>query len=553
MTLTTARRFAAGAWRRVRDALRGETAETYFDIHNPRELNPVLAAHGTAPPTAAQRANTLTERVKRVFELRPDLREAFPFALTPHPDRRRFLEWLLVHGARDYGITSDEAVAWLFEQDSAPDRGLATTYRLRPDWQQVVPPALTPAGWPELIRHLRETYNLRGRWVGRARSVPPPEGDPTAPGVNVVGHFRYASGLQEAAFGIVNGLHRAGFRTSLRDLPVVFPCDWRDRERYQGLEVFDTTVSVAAVNTFPAEWYPRAGLYMRPGVRRIAVWYWELEELPAEWVDQLDWADEVWAPTRFIADCFRKYVSVPVVPMVPGVELPTFEPRPRSYFGLPDSRLTFLFSFDMASVMERKNPLGLIAAFRRAFRPTDPAQLVIKVSRGEKDPDSLAKLRAAAGDGVIVIDEVMTREDALALLTSADCYVSLHRSEGFGLGMAESMRLGKPVIATGYSGNTDFMTPEIAHLVEYRRVPIVEDLSPYPKGCHWAEPSIEHAAELMRLVFDRPNEARALGARAKAHVERVLPVEAAGRRMADRLRAIEAGAAPLRSPTRGAA
>lgn len=553
MTAAVARRLAAGAWRRVRDALRGETGETYFDVRNPRELNPVLAAHGVTPPTAAQRANAPTERVKRVFELRPDLREAFPFALTPHPDRRRFLEWLLVHGARDYGITPDEAVAWLFEVDAAPDRGLATTYRLRPDWQQAVPHALTPTGWPELIRYLRETYRLHGRWVGRARFVPPPEGDPTAPGVNVVGHFRYTSGLQECVFGVVKGLHRAGFRTSLRDLPVIFPCDWRDRERYLGLEDFDTTIHVAAVNTFPAEWYPRAGLHMRPGVKRIAVWYWELEELPAEWADQLGWADEVWAPTRFIADCFRKYVSAPVVSMLPGVELPAFTPRPRSHFGLPDDRLTFLFSFDMASVMERKNPLGLIRAFRRAFRPDDKARLAVKVSRGEMDPDSLARLRAAAGDGVTVIDEVMTREDALALLDCADCYASLHRSEGLGLGMAESMLLGKPVIATGYSGNLDVMTPEVAHLVEYRRVPIVEDLSPYPRGCHWAEPSAEHAADLMRRVYDRPDDARALGARAKAHAERVLSVEAAGRRMADRLRGTGDGATPIQRPARDAA
>ncbi len=553
MNHLTPRRLAAGAWRRVRDALRGETAETYFDIHDPRELNPILTAHGVAPPTTPPTGDGLAERVRRVFELRPDLREAYPFALTPHPDRRRFLEWLLVYGAKDYGITADEALAWLFEQDALLDRGLRATYLLRPDWQEAVPHALTPAGWPVFIRFLRERHGLRGRWVGQARlTLPFTEADLAAPGVNVVGHFRYASGLQEAAFGVVKGLRRAGFRTSLRDLPVIFDCDWRDRERYQGLESFDTTVYVAAVNTFPAEWYPRAGLSMRPGVRRIAVWYWELEELPAEWVDKLGWADDVWAPTRFVADCFRKYVSVPVVPMLPGVELPAFEPRPRSYFGLPEGQFTFLFSFDMASVMERKNPLGLISAFRRAFRPTDPARLIVKVSRGERDPDALARLRAAAGDGVTVIDAVMTREDALALLACADCYASLHRSEGFGLGLAESMLMGKPVIATAYSGNLDFTTPDVAHLVEYRRVPIAEDFPPYPKGCHWAEPSVEHAAELMRRVFDRPDEARELGARAKAHAERLLSVDAAGRRMADRLRA-SAAPAPLPRPTRGTA
>jgi glycosyltransferase involved in cell wall biosynthesis len=552
MTLPTARRLAAGVWRRVRDALRGETTETYFDIHDRRELSSVLTANGVMPPAASPTGDGLAERVKRVFELRPDLREAYPFALTPHPDRRRFLEWLLVYGAKDYGITPNEALAWLFEQDALPDRGLRATYLLRPDWQEAVPDALTPAGWSAFVRFLRVRHGLRGRWVGRARLGSPfVEADPDAPGVNVVGHFRYPSGLQEAAFGVVKGLHRVGFRTSLRDLPVIFPCDWRDRGRYQGLEQFDTTVYVAAVNTFPAEWYPRSGLYMRPGVRRIAVWYWELEELPTEWVDRLGWADEVWAPTRFVADCFRKYVSMPVVPMLPGVELPAFTPRPRSYFGLPEGRFTFLFSFDMASVMERKNPLGLIAAFRRTFRPGDCAQLVVKVSRGGRDPDSLARLRAVAGDGVVVIDELMTREDALALLACADCYVSLHRSEGFGLGLAESMLLGKPVIATAYSGNLDFMAPDVAHLVGYRRVPITEDFSPYPKGCHWADPDIDQAAELMLRVYDRPDDARELGARAKAHAERALSIDAAGRRMADSLRA--AGAVVPARPIRGAA
>jgi glycosyltransferase involved in cell wall biosynthesis len=239
--------------------------------------------------------------------------------------------------------------------------------------------------------------------------------------------------------------------------------------------------------------------------------------------------------------------------MLPGVELPKFTPKSKAYFGLPDDRYTFLFSFDMASVMERKNPLGLIAAFRNAFQPVDNAQLVIKVSRGEKDPDSLARLQAAAGNGVTVIDAVMTREDALALLDCADCYTSLHRSEGLGLGMAESMLLGKPVIATGYSGNLDFMRPDVAHLVRYRRVPVTEGLSPYPKGCHWADPVVDHAAKLMRRVFESPEDARALGARAKTHIEQLLSVEAASQRMAKRIQECESATARCPDQTRGAA
>jgi glycosyltransferase involved in cell wall biosynthesis len=645
--LTLARRIPAGIRRRVRDALRGETEQTCFDITNRRELNTVFGPHRIPLPGADPRqaeaditgatrfvlgllaarphlrrlfpaaisagadgsfARWLTgvgaasvglspagaanvraafasgpgERAKRICELREDLRHAFPFGTTPHPDRGRFLAWLVANGASEFGVTPEESLWFLYERDEAPDRGLMATYLLRPDWQEAVPHALTPFGWPAFLDFLREKYDLRGRWFQRARLVPPyrpwddltllrranPEfvtadnepaanlprpsvawrnqlradlaaGLPATPGANVLGHFRYASGLQEAAFGIVNGLRRAGVRTQLRDLPVIFPCDWRDRERYQGIELFDTTLYVAAVNTFPHLWYPRCGLHMRPGVRRVAVWYWELEELPTEWLDKLGWADEVWAPTRFIAETFRKYLSVPVVPMLPGVELPAFERRPRAHFGLPDDRYLFGFSFDMSSVMARKNPLALIDAFRRAFRPDDSAHLVVKVSRGDNDPDSLARLRAVAGGGITIIDRVMPREEALALLASCDCYVSPHRSEGLGLGMAEAMLMGKPVIATGYSGNLDFMTPDTAHLVEYERVPINDDtcpVSPYPKGCFWAEPSVDHAAHLMRHVFNQPDEARALGERAKAHAEHVLSVETAGRRMAERLR-----------------
>src|SRR5207249_11274978 len=120
-------------------------------------------------------------------------------------------------------------------------------------------------------------------------------------------------------------------------------------------------------------------------------------------------------------------------------------------------------------------------------------------------------LRAAcAANGVRLIAESLPRPRLLALMSAADTYVSLHRSEGFGLTVAESMLLGKPTIATGYSGNLDFMTPHNSYLVRYDRATIADDIPPYPKGCVWAEPSAEHAAELMRRVFEKPEEARAV-------------------------------------------
>jgi len=550
--LKTVRRFAGGVRRRLRDTLRGETDSTFFDIHDVRRINDILRPHGVQELIELSKATLLTktdafrgERVKRIYEYRQDLRELFPLGMTPHPDRAKFLTWFVSNGRHEFDLTAEEGLWYLFELNELPDRGLVASYRLQPEWQRDQPHALTPGGWSHFQAYLAAKYNLQSsRWLSQATLDPQSQQIPRPKelGVNILGHFRYSSGLQEAAFGIVRGLQTSNIPSSCRDLPVIFSCDWRDRERYQGLELFDTTLYVAAVNTFPEVWYPRCGLHRREGVRRIAVWYWELEQLPDEWLPKLSWADEVWAPTRFIADAFRKAVNVPVIPMLPGVEVPKFVAKSRAELNLPTDRTLFLFSFDMGSVMARKNPLGVIAAFRLAFRSDEAVHLVIKVSRGSADPASFVKLQAAIDEipNATLLDCVLTRDDALSLLQAADCYVSLHRSEGLGLGLAESMLMGKPVIATGYSGNLDFMTPDTAHLIDYKLVPITEDLSPYPKGCLWADPSIEQAASAMRAVSERPEQAKALGQRAKQHVETVLSTEAAGQRMAARLREIAA-------------
>ena len=278
---------------------------------------------------------------------------------------------------------------------------------------------------------------------------------------------------------------------------------------------------------------------MRPDVYRAAILYWESEEPPADLEERLRSFDEVWAPTRFLADAFRKRLSIPVIPMLPGLELAEFEALPRSFFDLSNDRFLFLFTYDLASYQLRKNPLALIAAFRKAFPLTESVGLVIKVSRGSDFPADFAELQCACSDNAVtLIDRVMPRDELLGLMKTCDAYASLHRAEGLGLGMAEAMLMGKPVIATAYSGNIDFMTAATAYLVNYDRV-LVPQSAPYPAGSYWAEPSIAHAAELLRKVVDNREESRATGQRAKAHLEELLSPLAAGKRMADRLREIE--------------
>jgi glycosyltransferase involved in cell wall biosynthesis len=206
---------------------------------------------------------------------------------------------------------------------------------------------------------------------------------------------------------------------------------------------------------------------------------------------------------------------------------------------LPPGAVVFLFVFDLCSLIERKNPLGLIEAFRRAFRPGDGRWLVIKCAHGDADPAGLAAMHAAAvGADVRIVDRVLDRAGVHALMARADAYVSLHRSEGFGLTIAEAMALGKPVIATGYGGNTDFAGPTNSFVVPHVLVPLERDHGPYRAGQRWAAPDLDAAAEAMRRVAADPAAARAVGARAARDVAATLAPEVVGALVERRLRAV---------------
>jgi len=190
--------------------------------------------------------------------------------------------------------------------------------------------------------------------------------------------------------------------------------------------------------------------------------------------------------------------------------------------------------------MERKNPLGLIRAFKEAFPEDDGVCLVLKTSFGDRHPEQFEILRrAAAASNIVLINEVYTPDRLLSLMDACNAYVSLHRSEGLGLTMAEAMLMGKPVIATKFSGNVDFMDDSNSLLVPYELVKLGEPIPPYDAALEWAEPSTEYAARLMRRVYDDQDWARELGTRAKASAEANLSLEIAGQRIARRLEEIK--------------
>jgi glycosyltransferase involved in cell wall biosynthesis len=268
---------------------------------------------------------------------------------------------------------------------------------------------------------------------------------------------------------------------------------------------------------------------------RIGIWGWEVNTIPARWQRAFALVEEIWVYSRFMAENIGAAAPVPVIALPPPVEPPP-QPASPQRLGVPEGFL-FLFIFDYLSTIQRKNPVGLIEAFKRAFAPGEGPQLLIKTINGPLRPLAEEEVMWAAHgrEDIHVIDRSLTGEEMQGLMAACDCYVSLHRSEGFGLTLAEAMSIGKPVVATGYSGNVDFMSSENSYLIDYTIVRVGPDCEIYPAEGEWAEPDVEHAARLMREVLADPEHAAAIGTRARADVAERLSAETTGAAMRARL------------------
>lgn len=498
-------------------------------------------------------ANSLGQRIREIYLRDPELQRIYPLALSSL-GQRGFVHWLSTHGRQDQQVRDEEILWFLHESTEQPAHGLGLTYLLSPVWQAQFPAALTQHGWKSFVAqalhkapaavHFRSLGRRPASMLSDAQHRylrDPREQQSTLVGVNFLSHFCYPSGIQQAALFAKTALERCGLTTSCRDVPVALRAELLPRKDWLGLEIFPFTIINVAPTPYYATAYERSGLLRRGGVYRIAYWAWELESIPDEWLTLPNLPDEIWAPTPFVAAAMRSRMPVPVIEMLPGVEVSSVETVTRKSLGIPTNHFVFLFMFDMYSEIERKNPLAVIRAFRQAFRPNEPATLLIKVSRGSADPRGLTRLKSAArAADVRLVDEVVSREKAYGFLAMCDCFVSLHRSEGFGLGLAEAMLLGRPAIGTAYSGNLAFMSATNSFLVEHKLVTIERSGPIYRAGSSWAEPSIDDAARQMRFVFENQEQARQVAARGQAELREKLSLEAAGERMIARLREINA-------------
>ena len=209
----------------------------------------------------------------------------------------------------------------------------------------------------------------------------------------------------------------------------------------------------------------------------------------------------------------------------------------RSDFALPEDAFLFLVMYDMRSYQARKNPDAAIAAFERAFADGKQAALVVKINNGQAFPGDLARLqeRMKGNPGIRLIDQRLTRQQVYDLESVCDAFLSLHRSEGFGLGLAESMFLGKPAVGTNWSGNTDFMDARNSCPVDCTLVTLAEDCGPYKAGERWAEPDIDHAAWYMRKLVDDPAWRRRIAEAGRKTITEEFSAQAVGQSYCKRL------------------
>jgi SAM-dependent methyltransferase/glycosyltransferase involved in cell wall biosynthesis len=347
----------------------------------------------------------------------------------------------------------------------------------------------------------------------------PPVVAPTRPGVNLVGFLQAGFGIGEAtrlfaAALAADGIEHAAISVSHDELPDVVQHSGSTSD-----PVFDTNLICVNVDWLDVVRRRLGDDFIRSRYS-IGTWWWESNVLPERLVRQIPQFDELWVGSTFIADALRAYTDRPIRVFPLPIPVPEqHAPPDRAILGLPEGFL-FMFSFDFNSTVERKNPAGVIRAFCAAFEPDSGPSLVVKSINGHRNVAELERLRALAADrdDIMVVDRFLPSDERDEWTRACDCYVSLHRCEGFGLTMAEAMALGKPVIATGYSANLDFMDASTALLVNFEPWVLASPSGPYPAGTQWADPDLEHAAGLMRAVAADPAHAHEVGQRARRHM-----------------------------------
>ena len=487
-----------------------------------------------------------------LWEMRADLQRTFPL-----DDRRsawNYLLWLCTQGTAELGLTLadiDPRLPAMLQAESAGYAGLPNALVMAHAGRRDLQSAFdieSADGRAALLQwgesKFQSTFSgtplvaLQLPFTKAAAEEPPPAPSPVVSphraALALTGQWTARSGRGEDLRGSVLSLRAVGFNDFIivdRDGGALYSAAGAPLPA-AAVEVLINIVHLNA-DTAYEDW--RFLQQLRVAARRVVGWWaWELDRLPRRWLHAFSFYDEIWASTAFARAAFAREGLRPVkqVPMA-VVAPPPQAHAPRATLGLPEDATVFLFMFDFRSYASRKNPEAVVQAFLTAFPdPDENVRLLMKTQNGAAAAIPWRRLNALCRDPRIDIRDVsLSRSDVLDLMATADAFVSLHRSEGFGRGPAEAMLMGKPVILTGYSGTADFATPDCAYVIGYRLVPVGAGDYPGAEGQTWAEANVPQAALAMRRIHEDPDSARATGQRGRARIEHLYDPQVSGRAM----------------------
>ncbi len=377
---------------------------------------------------------------------------------------------------------------------------------------------------PAVLTRMEDELNHHPTPLARPADLP-------GQGLNLVGYFRGDLALGENVRGMARWcpandipvrLHDAGVNLGARQSVCTFEHLMSDDLAFRNTLVYVNPDQLEGVLQGLQDQDALAGR------RIIGLWHWEIDQYPRAWRPALERVDEIWTTSTFVQQLIARDCDKPVIKIPHAINAVLSRRYRRQEFGLADNRFLFLFSFDFSSYTSRKNPAAVIDAFKSAFPGmASGVGLVIKSVNGDQFREQLEPLLdLVRGDSrITLLDCKLSREDMTGLQSVCDCFVSLHRAEGLGLGLAESMALGKPVIATGYSGNLEFMNPENSCLVDHSLIPVKPGEYPhYEGGWMWAEPDLEDAARhMVRMVQDPGHRERLAQRAARDMAQRYTP------------------------------
>ncbi|OOG81278.1 hypothetical protein B0E41_18515 [Hydrogenophaga sp. A37] len=341
------------------------------------------------------------------------------------------------------------------------------------------------------------------------------------PGLNLIGYLGAELGVGEAARSLAKASSSVGIPYSIIDVGYQTQNRQTDRSAWDQATPDHYPIDLIYVNADQtrATLAYLAGMNIESAKARIAYWHWEQPKLPEKYLGAFSGLDEIWTPTAFVQEAVSSISPIPVF-KVPHCVSFTVNPQfTRASFGIPQDRFAALVMYDFHSYKFRKNPEAAIDAFRIACmtQPSTKATLIIKTINSIDYAEDYERLKQSVDDieDVIFLDQVYSRDMLYGLEANCDCLISLHRAEGFGLGPAEMMFLGKPVIATGWSGNMEFMNTQNSFPVHYKLKPLEKSVGVYEAGQVWAEPDIEHAAYCLSMVFNDSHLRKSIGLQAR--------------------------------------